>query len=171
MEIDVSTVIAVCALAVSIMSVYVTRYLWLQSNRPVVTAFVSEHASGNKATTFNLVVANTGNRPATNVRLQAELDDIKKLIQPDAEEARKEEVYRCFREESALPVVRNGEELATSFGAYSTYPNNGPWLNYGVGIDIKIEYGDLDGRTYTSKMPLKILVREGFGGSAWENPS
>ena len=72
-----------------------------------------------------------------------------------------------FSPESKIPLLRNGEELSTSFGAFSTHEPNGKWLNYGSEIEITISYADLEGKKYESTVPLKVYPREGFGGSVW----
>ena len=164
---DLLTAISFSAFMVSLISVYFSRLSWLQANRPVVVAFVAEHDFGNVASTFNLVVSNTGNRPATNVRLRVSPQDLSILVKPTASSKRKESISNCFSDSAMIPVLRNGEELSTGFGAYTENDPDGDWLNYGAHIKIKIEYGDLDGRSYKSILPLKIYVREGFGGSFW----
>ncbi|MDP1969986.1 MAG: hypothetical protein Q8K42_03500 [Methylobacter sp.] len=162
------TAVPFMALAISLASLYFSRRSWLQSNRPIVTAFVSDHGSGNISTTLNLVVSNTGNRPATNVRLIAAENDISRLIKPTAQPIRQKMIHDCFQEAAIIPILRNGEELSTCFGAITTRDNNESWMEHGAQIEIRVEYGDLDGRCYKSEMPLKIYAREGFAGSVWE---
>ncbi len=77
---ELRTALTAVAVAVSLGSLYFTRRFWLQSNRPIITAAVVEYASGNMGAVFNLIVSNTGNRPATNVRLKAKSREIDKLI-------------------------------------------------------------------------------------------
>jgi hypothetical protein len=167
---EVRTAIAVVALVLSFISLYFTRVNWVQSNRPVVSAFLVEHQPGNAFTAFNLVVSNTGSRPAVRVRLHASRADIVRLLLPDAEQARLEHIECCFLNESEVPLLRNGEELSTSFGGVSVDALNGPWLNYGSEIEISISYQDLDGRRFESRQPLKIYARDGFGGGVWSEP-
>lgn len=157
------------AIAISLASLYFSRRSWLQSNRPIVTAFVSDHASGNVSTTLNLIVSNTGNRPATNVRLIAAENDILRLIKPTAQPIRKKMIQDCFQEGAIIPVLRNGEELSTCFGVITKSDNDESWMEHGALIEIRVEYGDLDGRNYKSEMPLKIYAREGFAGSVWKS--
>ena len=164
---EVRTAISFAAFAVSLASVYFSRRSWFQSNRPIVVAFVAEQHTGNTASTFKLVVSNTGNRSATNVRLRASSEDISVLVKPNTHPERKNAISSCFSDSATIPVLRNGEELSTAFGAFTSDNSDGEWLNYGVQIKIKIEYSDLDGRTYKSILPLKIYVREGFGGRIW----
>jgi hypothetical protein len=165
---DFLTAVPFMAIAISFASLYFSRRSWLQSNRPIVTAFVSDRGSGNISTTLNLVVSNTGNRPATNVRLIAAENDILRLIKPTAQPIRKKMIHDCFEETAIIPILRNGEELSTCFGAITSSDSYESWMESGAKIDIRVEYGDLDGRSYQSEMPLKIYAREGFGGGSWK---
>ena len=163
---DIRTLISVSALVASVLSLYFTRRFWLQSNRPIVTVFVDENSSGNMSTTFNLVLSNTGNRPATNVRINATGEMISKLIGEGASQEMIESINFCFSPESFVAILRNGEELTTAFGSYGVEKKS-QLLNYGAVIQIAILYDDLDGRAYISQMPLKIFARHGFGGAIW----
>jgi hypothetical protein len=167
---DIKTAIAVAALIASLVSLYFTKVNWLQSNRPIVSAFLVEHHPGNAFTAFNLVISNTGSRPAVRVRLHASRADILRLFLPDVDERRIEQVEHNFLRDSEVPLLRNGEELATSFGGVSADFQNGPWLNYGVEMDISITCRDLDGRAFESRQPLKVYARDGFGGGVWSEP-
>ena len=164
---DFKTLLTGAALAVSLVSLYFTRVNWLQSNRPVVSAFITEHHAGNMAATFNLSLANTGNRPATCVRLHASQAEIAGLLEPNARPDKFKMIESNFLPGSEVPLLRNGEELTTSFGAFTNEPNEGPWLNYGASTSISITYEDLEGRKYESRQPLKIYARDGFGGGVW----
>lgn len=163
---DIRTLISVAALVASVISLYFTRRFWLQSNRPIVTAFVDEHFSGNTATTFNLVLSNTGNRPAVNVQIHAAPSMISRLIGDGITDLMAEEIRRCFSKSSAVALLRNGEELTTAFGSYGV-DKKSQLLNYGVQIPIALTYQDLDGRSYKARMPLKVFARHGFGGGVW----
>lgn len=168
---NLRTAMTAIAVGISVASLYFSRRSWLQSNRPIVTAFVTEHASGNMAAVFNLVISNTGNRPATNVRMYAAPDMISRLLKENAEQRFRESIEMCFSEKARIPVLRNGEELETGFGAFTSYETgNGasPWLAYGEEIPVEIRYCDLEGRPYVSRHPLKIYARKGFGGSLWQ---
>lgn len=165
---EIRTGISMLAIIISIISLKLSRRSWLQSNRPIVTAFVQEHSSGNKAAAFDLVVSNTGNRPATQIKISAGEEDIYSLVDEKASKELKDRIKNCFSKDSEIPVLRNGEDLKTSFGAYSPNEPGKEWLNYGKAIPIEITYNDLEGRFYRSQMPLKIFAREGFGGGVWE---
>jgi len=135
-----------------------------------VTAFVTEHHSGNEAATFNLVLANTGNRPAVRVRLVASHESIRKLLESGISEQHFKMIEHNFLSQSEVPLLRNGEELVTSFGAFTPNDPNGKWLNYGAKTEIAVTYQDLEGRSYESRQPIKIYARQGFGGGVWSEP-
>ncbi|WP_162044348.1 hypothetical protein [Undibacterium sp. YM2] len=167
---DVKTAISILAFAVSLFSLYVTRINWIQSNRPVISAFVDEHSSGNMAATYNLIIANTGSRPAVNVQLHASQEKLSSLLDVNAESEKLDSISMIFSSQSKISLLRNGEELSTSFGATINNPSEKPWLCYGTEIEISISYQDLEGRKHKSKQPLKIYAREGFGGNVWVDP-
>ena len=166
---DVKTALTAAAFVVSLVSLYFTRVNWVQSNRPVVSAFITEHSSGNTAATFSLVVSNTGSRPAVRVRLHASSEAIRRLVDEGADPHKFKLIESNFLAQSEIPLLRNGEELSTSFGAFSRLSIEGPWLRYGIEIEISVSYCDLDGRKYESRQPLKVFAREGFGGGVWAN--
>ena len=164
---DLKTGMAVAALLISLVSLYFTKTNWIQSNRPIVTAFVTEHHSGNMAATFNLVIANTGNRPAIRVQMHASSENIKRLLETNASRKNVQMIESNFLKSSEIPLLRNGEELTTSFGAFTKNSDEGPWLKYGSEAEIIIKYQDLHGKKFESNQPLKIYAREGFGGGVW----
>lgn len=164
---EIKTIISILAIGISLASLYFARRSWMQSNRPIITAFIATHAAGNVAAVFDLVVANTGNRPATNVRLSAKPEDIEKLIHPSAEEIQRKSIHACFDSASKIAVLKNGEELTTAFGSVSHATSKDQCLNYGSEITIEITYKDLEGRKYKSILPLRVYAREGFGGGTW----
>ena len=137
---DLKTALSVAAFVVSVVSLYFTRVNWLQSNRPVVSAYIAEHASGSTAATFNLVLSNTGTRPAVRVRLHASHSEIMRLLEPQASKDRYEAIESVFLPKSEVPLLKNGEELPTSFGAFVSVSPTGPWLNYGAEVEISITY-------------------------------
>jgi hypothetical protein len=158
------------ALIFSLVSLYFTKVNWVQSNRPIVVAYVTEHHAGNGASTFNLVLLNSGSRPAVRIRLVASHDNIRKLMAPGVPEARFRMIEHNFLSVSEVPLLGNGERLITSFGAFT--PNSDTsWLNYGAETEIVVAYQDLNGRKFKSALPLKIYARDGFGGGIWDEPA
>lgn len=160
-------VISISAVAVSIVSVLIGRHHWRETYRPPVTAFVDEHWPGETSSAFDLVVANSGTRPAVGIRLVADPVDIERLIEPGAPEHLANEVRSCFSAEAIIAVLRNGEELRTAFGSYQGEQSPSKWINYGAQINVRVEYNDLQGRCFVERMPLRIFVRQGFAGTVW----
>lgn len=167
-DVETGTVLSVAAVLVSAVSAYLAGLAYRQANRPVVTAIVAEHAAGTDATAFDLIVSNTGNRPATHVRLHASRADLLTLLDGEASAKRVEIIERNFLADSLIPVLRNGEHLTTSFGAFTSVRSDTKrWLRYGAQIEVSISYRDLEGRRFESRQPLKIYARDGFGGGIW----
>ena len=168
MQLELRDFVSFAALLLSGLSLWIAKSQWRQANRPMVTAFVTDRDSGVLAATFDLVIANTGNRPAVNVRLLATREEISKLLKPDATESSLAMILSNFEEAATIPLLRNGEELRTSFGAMTAPSQHDPWLEYGASIDIKVSYEDVDRRRrYDSLIPLKVYTRHGFGGGVW----
>jgi hypothetical protein len=167
---EIQLVFGAFALAFSLISLIFTRVNWVQSNRPIVVAYIAEHHAGNEAATFNLVLANTGSRPAVRVRIVASHENIRALLAPNVEEARFKMIESIFLHASEVPLLENGQRLETSFGAYLPRTDS-PWLNYGAQTDILITYDDLEGRSFKSALPVRVYARDGFGGGVWGDPS
>lgn len=164
---EIRTAISLLALFSSALSLYLTRRLWLSTNRPIVVAFVDECSSGNTSTAFNVVISNVGNRPALEVRLHADKRSLDALVSKSAPDEVARIIASCFDGESAVSVLRNGEELVNAFGSYSSDVR---WqhLNYGAVIPIRLTYSDLSGRVYSEGLRLKVFARNGFAGSVWK---
>jgi hypothetical protein len=170
---DWRTIIAVFALATSLASLWFARRSWLQSNRPVVSVFVETVAGGNVSIVYNIVVANTGNRPATSIRLSARSVDLK-AAQADLKASDQKttatsmDVVSCFSEEGVIPLLRNGDTTYNSFG-YTDGGSSTFW-RYGAQLPIRVSYRDLDGRLYKSHQVLRIKDSTGFAGGSWKPP-
>ena len=93
-----------------------TRWIWRQSNRPIVSALVETYSSGNVATLFNLTVINSGNRPATDIKLSIDNNRKFKKCIKSTDKDRIEQITRCFSEDATIPLLINGENKSNSFG-------------------------------------------------------
>jgi hypothetical protein len=158
---DPKLVVAIAATGISFFSLLYAWRSWQLTYRPIVTAFIQENGEGRA---FDLKVSNSGNRPALDVELYASREAIDSLVEVSASPQHRNAVQECFSPDSSIAVIRNGETLSTALGSYD---EGQPWLNYGAQADITIEYYDLRGKRYRHRMPLKVFVREGFGGSVW----
>jgi len=156
------------AFLVSLFAFIFTRQSWLETNRPIVTAEIATHDGGSEAIAFNLVVHNVGNRPATDIRLKATDEAIRKLLDSNAHDSFKKEVERCFTEEGCIAVLHPGKSVKNGFGLTSSDKEKNV-LNYGASAQIEINYKDLNSRNYTSV--LRLIVRDSayFAGSGWSD--
>lgn len=167
---DWKTILSVLAFLLSFVSFWFSRKSWLQSNRPIVTAAVETHSSGNQVIAYNLVVCNTGNRPGINVRLHVRENDFEICLAEWVKHGKDHnDVYsrimRCFTNDGEIPLLLNGRNMINSFG-YTRGDNKTFWC-YGASLPITVEYYDLDGRKYKSKLTIRIKDSSGFAGGSW----
>ena len=160
--------LSVIAILISFCSFYFARKSWQESNRPIVVAYIEEEEQGELAILFNLVVANTGTRPAKNVRLNASRHRIENLFVDNIEESVKEMIYRCFRDNARIALLKNGESLISSFSQYS---KDVPGLELFAELPVTICYLDLNDKKFQTNLNLFVKSRKGFGGGVWKSGS
>jgi hypothetical protein len=165
-SLDSKTVISLFSATLSATSLYFTRRFWLAANRPIISASIVSNEPGNVATTYNLVIYNTGNRPATSIKIHAKKEVLDKIIEPDANQSLTELVYKCFLDDAVIPLLINGKEAINSFGITSTKPEDNV-LKYNSQLPILISYSDLENRKYSSKQVLVVKISQGFAGGRW----
>ena len=158
-----SAVIAV----VATIGQFITLRLWRKTNRPIVSAIVETHAGGNISVMYNLVVVNSGNRPATEIRLKTKEDILSYTHEQNSESNFMTSIYSCFHENAMIPLLLNGESTKNSFGFTKNPENKRGWI-YGSSFPIQIVYKDLDGRKYRSKVNLVIRYSKAFAGTEWK---
>ena len=160
-------VISSLALAVSVYSLVFSRRSWLETYRPIVTARVSTEQGGNIAILYNLIVENTGNRPATNIRLNVDRDILQSVLNPSCilDTA---EITNCFDPKYTIPILANERTTSTAFGKTSD-GRECMWIPDSC-FPIAIIYGDLDGRNYRSELILCIRDDSGFAGFHYADP-
>lgn len=163
----IAALIAAISAATALLSVFITRKNWKDSNRPVVTVYIDQESRTTGITLFNLYMTNTGTRPATAVQLFAKKSDISKLISNDAKPTRKKYIQDIFTAENQVMLLKPDETLVSSFGLSSIDPSQ-QWLEYGIEILVTIQYSDTEGRKYRTKIPLRTRPRTGFGGGLWQ---
>jgi hypothetical protein len=161
---ETSIAISLIAVLVSLISYLFARRSWYETYRPIVTARIETHASGNMATVFDIVVYNTGNRPATDIRLRAEEKFLEKAFEENAAETMKSEIRACFSDEGTIPLLHSGSSTSNGFGVVG---NDESTLKYGLRIPIIIEYKDLNRRKLKSKQTLLFRDSTFFAGSGW----
>ncbi|MCW5198569.1 hypothetical protein VU06_02330 [Desulfobulbus sp. F3] len=170
-EIITPEVVSTSAIVISLLSLLFQGMLWRRSNRPVVSAYLCDADPENKnsnSVAFKLILANTGNMPATNIRLSVKESDIEKIFEDGTEEILKNTAMRCFGKYPLLPLLLNDERIETAFG-FSEHvgTDKRTGLKYDTWFPVKKTYYDLTSRKYTSSLKLRIRDREGFGGSVF----
>lgn len=158
--------ISVIAISFSFCSLCFTYKFWHESNRPIVTAYIEVFKEGNISTVFNLIVVNSGSRPANDIQLKAKNEDIDSIMHEDADKSLKKIVHNCFQEDSKISILNHGESLSTSFGCISTSPENN-LLKPLSELPVTIVYSGLSKKKFKTKLNLYVGRREGFGGGVW----
>ena len=124
---------------------------------------------GIGAATFNLLLSNTGTRPATNIRIHIDGRELEKIIDPRASPEARMNLAGCFSRESKVALLRNGETPTGGLGRSSNVDATEAQLQYGGDAEIRIHYYDLEGISYESKQPVKVYARNGFTGNTWQS--
>jgi len=159
------------AFFVSLCSFLFAKWNWRESNRPIVAAMVRTTSGGSESIRFDLVVINSGNRPATAIRLTADLEDVKACL-ADQRQASVETVHwrdsvACFSEAGEIPLLLHGKEASNAFGLTKAAGTAGAFWKYGSRFPVAVQYSDLTGRKFTSKQVLVISDTTGFAGGFW----
>lgn len=152
------------AASISLLALYWAIKSWKETHRPLITARVTTYQAYDQLVALNLVLTNTGNRPAINVRLSINREDLEAALFAERGNAFRSAVENCFSE--AITVIENGSEISNSFGTFAVNDTNRTWREPVI-LNIRIEYEDLDGRKYSNHQPLRIRADEGFAGTAW----
>lgn len=79
-KVEISTGFALIALVISFWSIYTAKRLWFLEHRPIISAEIVINTSGVGIALLDLVVYNSGNRPATQIHLEAEQEHIEQII-------------------------------------------------------------------------------------------
>ena len=164
-----SLIVSAFSLFFSVLALYISRKSWQQSNRPIITARVtSAEPGGEKGTPLNIVVENTGNRPAINIRLSVPLNILESHLADNqvTEQKYKTQITRIFSERGVISVLGNGKHITNSFGFLSGGNIDSAWKDE-ARMEISIYYEDLDGRKFTHRNPLFIAGDEGFASTSW----
>nr|MBL8457545.1 hypothetical protein [Zoogloeaceae bacterium] len=160
--------LSVASSAISILSLTFAVYAWRQANRPLVTARITTAAGGNQGTALNILVENTGNRPARDIRLIASRANVQAALAAATQPSEiPKDAHRCFFAGISIPVLANGRFISNSFW-HLGHPDS--W-RAGAEIPIKIAYRDLSGRRFTSRLRLFLADDAGFAQTFWESGS
>ena len=158
----------VLAFVISFVSLLVANANWRQSNRPIVVAIVRTSTSSSAVIKYDLVIYNAGSRPATNVRMTADLMKVaaclSDLTLADDSNVFWKAVCGCFSPKNYVPVLVQGKETTNSFGVTG---EEIPFWKYRSSFPIEIAYADLDGKNYVSRQALFIQDSEAFADTKW----
>lgn len=165
------------ALIISCISLFMTGKLWLKTNKPIVTAIINLNFPDNPSPSspLKLIIYNSGNRPATNIKLKVNpriwfkvrfpimsVDhEIKSIFNEKASIKDIDFIKKIFSKEVEIPVLINGKDIETAFGSFN-------YIKVGSQLPIIIEYSDLDNKKHKSKLTLLMLDPKGFGGGIWQ---
>jgi hypothetical protein len=157
---SISIIVSVSALAISILSFGFAVYSWREANRPLIVARITTESGGNAGIALNLLVENTGNRPAQDIELIATEDDVRSasmnsVVPVDAE--------RCFFSNIRIPVLANGRRSTNAFGHLGQADS---W-RAGAEIPLTLRYRDLQGRQFSNKQRLVLADDAGFAQTFW----
>ena len=162
----IDSLISGLALGVSAIASWFAIHSWREATRPVVVAAVRTNVGGNVSITYDVVVSNTGTRPAVDVVLQPDMPALDAAFGAGAAHQRPI-IMRCFDESHRIPLLVNGESLTNSFGLTTGDDTTSVW-KYGSRIPVAIIYKDLEGRVYKSSVTLAIRDSSGFAGGSWQ---
>jgi len=156
------------AMCISILSFCYTRKHWLSTYRPIITAEIKIFNNSVGAAKFNLVIYNSGNRPAINISLKVEKEDLKKILSKNVSAEHEKELFDIFSPSNTISLIVNDKTATTAFFSFSDHQKNIDILKYHAKLPICIEYEDISQRKYKQKIELYIRDSEGFGGSIWK---
>jgi hypothetical protein len=166
----VAAIAAVVAISVSGASVLIARKSLQEGHRPLVTARIVFRESGNMGIALGLMITNTGNRPAKDVRLIPNWIQLREILTEAPGRPTVEEVTQCFRE--TIPILENGESFfaRNAFGFLTNQEDRTTWKGYGLTFNIRILYRDFEGkREFEHSQDLKLSENLVFAGSSWDD--
>jgi hypothetical protein len=159
-----AVVISLLSVVVSALALIFARYSWQQSNRPVVSARIETAAGGNVGIALNIVVENSGNRPATDVFLKSDMTLVARCLSAPGQVPT--DAKRCLSSEVCIPILLPEKPVTNSFGFLGNAP--GAWKSGSI-IPLTIRYRDLAGNGYKSKLNLLLADTAGFAQTFWES--
>lgn len=164
---DWKTAITFGSAMVSVVALYVSWWLWRETNRPIVTVEVDADV-GNVDTFYHLVVYNCGNRPATKIRMSARSESKDAALAHGASTNARQQLYSCFSAENEISLLRHGESTRGGFGVTSISPDQND-LVYGAAIPVTVTYEDLHGRKYKADLTITVRNSKSFNDFWYEN--
>ena len=159
-----SIAISLISVAIAVLSFAFAIFSWRHANRPLVTARIIAFSGGNNAITLNILIENTGNRPAKDIQLIAERSDVLAALK-DSDQI-PIDAERCFFSNVSIPILIHGKSTSNAFGHLGN--PEGSWKP-GAVIHIKVVYRDLGLRRYSSRLRLLLSDDTSFAQTTWGN--
>ncbi|MGY3231190.1 hypothetical protein ACVWWJ_002674 [Luteibacter sp. HA06] len=167
MHVEPSIWVAIGALCVSVMSLMATLALHRRAHRPLVSVRITAHDGGNLGISLDIVVENTGTRPALNVVLEAGIEDVRQVMLDESENALvPKDAGRVFFSDIRIPVLANGRMVTNAFGQLGT---QGCWKP-GAVLPITVSYSAMDGQHFSESFGLLLADDIGFAQTSWGPP-
>lgn len=161
----VAILISMISVLVATSSFFFAIFSWAETNRPLVTARVTTHSGGNLAIALDVLLENTGNRPAFDIQLSAKTEDVKRaMLDPQAPIPT--DVERTFFSGVCVPVLANGCSITNSFGSVG---QEAIW-RAGAKLPATVRYRGLGGRRYVEPCTLLLADDAGFAQVYWSGP-
>lgn len=161
----ISPFLSVVAVLISGLAYRFAKTSWRETHRPIVICRVETHQSGNMGTALKFIVENKGLRPAKEVRLTINAEELRTVLLAGPGDPVRQAVERCFMDESLIPILADGERVENSFGFLS--PRQDSTWRPNSTLKVGVQYCDLDGREYRHEILLRIRGSESFAGSSW----
>lgn len=153
----ISALIAISSLAFAVKS-------WHRTNRPIISVRITTVKGGNVNITLNIVVENTGNRPAKEITLVADKAAVLAALKDISSQEIPLDAQHCFFAGKTIPVLANGKSATNAFGVIGT---DGDW-EAGARIPLLIEYRSFEGKRYSEKLDLLLADDAGFAQTFWD---
>jgi hypothetical protein len=159
----------VVAIAVAAVATGLSVHFFRRSFRPIVTAAVKTHASGNTSIAYNLVIQNSGTIPAKNIRIEPDPSSLAAALGSHATDDDKNRWLACFEADTAVAILQNGDRTLCSFGM--TMADNKGFWKYGSTIFIVVRYEGWFGGRYDEWQTIRIVDSDSFTGRRWASRS
>lgn len=163
---EMNAIFSGLAIVVALVSIWLTRRTWLQTYRPIVSAYIETHGGVEGPIKYDIVVVNSGNRPAKEIRLKADEKMVMSCFGGAQPEGVISSIFNCFKPEGQISLLVNGASTKSSFGYTTGNEGTSVW-KYDCKIPIVIFYKGLTGRKFKAKLDIMIRDTQTFSGGSW----
>lgn len=152
-----ATIVIACA---AVFNLWTIRNFQKQNHRPIISAFIRIKKSTNTHNAIELVIKNSGNCPATEIKIVANKHQIYRCIHKSFEDENQylENILYILSEKFLNPLLIDGEEDGVDF-FYSTDSwdvNEKCIWKRRSSLSISIFYKDLNRNKYRASQTLLI---------------